>query len=182
MSEADTGPTLLCDPAVAGAACPSLFPVGEGPTHCLVVAYDRDPATLARRWREASGVPPASMTVLDATGTGSAGVDEASTAVESVGPADLATLGVRVTERLDAWPDDGNPRAVCLDSLTGLLDHVDPAEAFRFLHVFTRQAGAAGADTHLHVSPDAHDEEVLETFRTLASAEVDGARGVVSDD
>jgi hypothetical protein len=87
-------------------------------------------------------------------------------------PGDLTGLGIAVSECIDALPEDTTP-GICLDSLTTLLQYVDPSRAFRFLQVLVNRVRAAGGTIHCHVNPDAHDDQVCGSFDSLFDAAVD---------
>lgn len=124
-------------------------------------------------WREHLGdVLPADLRFVDVgEGTRSAatrssvGVEEL--VVETVSsPRDLTTLGVRITNVIADWDDDAQG-VLCFDSLTSLLQYVDLEQAFQFMHVLTQTVRSAGGLAHYHMDPGAHDEQALNTIKTL---------------
>jgi len=90
--------------------------------------------------------------------------------VERVGsPGDLTTLGVRITERLDAWetgPTD-HRTVVCFDSVSTLLQYTDFQGAYKFLDALVNYVEDAGAIAHFHMDPGAHDEQTVDGLRQL---------------
>jgi len=81
-------------------------------------------------------------------------------------PGDLRRLGVSVSTFLEEW-DDLDRVVLCFDSLTDVLDHVDPVAAFRFVHVLTNRLASVDAVAHFHLDPTVHDETVVETFAAI---------------
>lgn len=84
-------------------------------------------------------------------------------------PGDLTGYGIAVSEFLDGLPADAEP-AVCLDSVTALLQYADPERAYRFLQVLCGRVLAADGTVHCHVDPAAHDQRVLDLFTGLFDA------------
>lgn len=79
-------------------------------------------------------------------------------------PADLQAIGTSISRFCQHWDDAGFTIAVCFDSLTAVLEAVEPETAFHFVHVLGKRLAAVGATAHFHVDPDAHDEAVLGPF------------------
>ncbi|MCG1004395.1 MULTISPECIES: hypothetical protein [Halobacterium] len=88
-------------------------------------------------------------------------------------PDDLTGLGIAVSERLRDIPADAEP-AVCVDSLTTLLQYADTDRAYRFLQVLCGRVRAAGGTVHCHADPAAHDAAELDRLVGL----FDGVRSV----
>lgn len=86
----------------------------------------------------------------------------------------LSVLGNRLTRILSDWGEE-EPVAVCVHSLTTLLLYAELDAVHRFLQVMNGQLAMAGARTHYHMDPGAHDEETIAVLRTLFDgvAEVD---------
>jgi len=82
-------------------------------------------------------------------------------------PADLTTLGIRISEQLSEWGSTDEQPVVCFHSLTELLEATDLNRAFRFLHLLTRRLSLAGAIAHFHLDPETCDEKTIETLRPL---------------
>ena len=91
-------------------------------------------------------------------------------------PSNLSGLGTAIDEALAVL--DG-PVTVCLDSVTAMTQYVEFATAFRFLHTLTSQVHGTTARVHLHVDPQAHDEQSLSTLTSLVRARLSVADGVV---
>lgn len=81
-------------------------------------------------------------------------------------PGDLTGIGIAVSEYLGDLPDDAEP-AVCLDSLTTLLQFTETERAYRFLQVLCGRVRAAGGTVHCHADPAAHDDDALNRLAGL---------------
>ena len=81
-------------------------------------------------------------------------------------PGDLTGIGIAVSEFLDALPADATP-AVCLDSLTTLLQYTGPTRVYRFLQVCVGRICAADGTLHCHVDPSAHGDNVMATLEDV---------------
>lgn len=164
------------------AVCGALLGAAEPTATDLVfVTLARSPDDRIDRWRRAAGgAVPAKVGVVAATES-----DRATTArgssdgvdgpiVGSVrSPGDLTGLGIELSDRLEAWADDGNRTLLCFHTLTTLLQYVDLQTAYQFLHVLTARVSDADARAHYHADPAAHDERALNTLRTLFDAVVE---------
>lgn len=84
-------------------------------------------------------------------------------------PSDLTGLGITIGQFLSEWD---SPVFVCFDSLTSMLQYVDVTTAYEFLHAITGQIHAAGAHSHFHIDPDAHDAEHVASITSLFDAKV----------
>ena len=81
-------------------------------------------------------------------------------------PGDLTGIGIHIDQLLTAW-DGLDHVAVCVDSLTTLLQYSDPRAVFRFCHSVTRKASDVGATTHFHLDPGTVDDQTRRTFQSL---------------
>ncbi|MGB9964446.1 DUF7504 family protein [Halobacterium hubeiense] len=81
-------------------------------------------------------------------------------------PGDLTGVGIGVSECLRAFPDDAEP-AVCVDSLTTLLQFAEADRTRRFLQVLGGRVRAAGGTLHCHADPAAHEDAALERLAGL---------------
>jgi len=91
-------------------------------------------------------------------------------------PGDLTGIGIQSSEFLTRW-HNADDVAVCVESITAMLQYVPIQTAYRFLHVLTHRVTHAGATAHYHMSPGAHSEQELGTLKQLfdAIAEYDTA-------
>jgi len=153
---------------------------GVGESHVLCVTFTRSPEDHLVNWRRHGNLPErASFVDVDASARsmdafeksgGDIGQDDVDVTVSGISsPENLTRLGVRVTNCLEELADDVEDRqiVVCFDSITALLQYVELDQAFRFLHVVTERLADADAVAHFHVDPGAHDDETIETLRSL---------------
>ena len=87
-------------------------------------------------------------------------------------PSDLTTLGVRILETLSVWGREDGPIALRLDSLTPLLQYVDPRVLGQFLHTLTSRLSDAGVTAHFHIDPMAHDSRTIHALGSICDAQV----------
>lgn len=87
-------------------------------------------------------------------------------------PADLPVVGRTVDDYLTTWSAAGYRPVVCVDSLSGLLEHGSFPAAYRFLFVLRRRLETLEGDLHVHVDPRAHEEEIIRTFLAVADRTV----------
>lgn len=87
-------------------------------------------------------------------------------------PTNLTDLGVTISDRLETGADTTVPTALCFDSLTALLEHIELDQVFRFLHALTGRVEATGTVAHYHMDPTAHDERAINTLSRLFDATV----------
>ncbi len=132
--------------------------------HLVGVTYNRG----VDEWRDhaeaAAGGPPATARLVD-TGGG----DGSLPGVVEQGPEDLTGIEIAATDTL---PYDDGETAFCFDSLTALLQYVDPDRAYRFVHALVERLWAAEAYAHFHMDPGAHDAETVVTLAALFDAVV----------
>ena len=180
----------------SGANCAELLhPAPAADTNVLWVSYTKSPDKQLQRWRAHADERPGEMGMVsvedgtrsvaaDGGGRGSS-LPDTNAPVETVNsPNDLTGLGIRVTEFLTDWRENGNRTVVCFDSLTALLQYVDLETAYEFLHIVTGRLAAVDAFGHFHMDPDAHDERTVEIVTSLMDAVVeldeDGERSIRS--
>lgn len=174
---------LLSAPALdsrEAVACIDLLagddPAGE---NVLSVSFTRSPDRRISSWQNhAPGVHPERaglISVQDPTRSTAAGdrpveLDSKPTAFSLTSisnPADLTTLGIRITEYLQEWEDTDEQVVVCFHSLTTLLQYAELKRVFRFLHVLTSQLRKSDALAHFHIDESAHERQELATISTL---------------
>jgi hypothetical protein len=76
-------------------------------------------------------------------------------------------VGATVDDYLASWTAAGHRPAVCVDSVSGLLEEASIPATYRFLYVLLRRVDALGASVHAHADPREHEEEILRTFFSL---------------
>ncbi|WP_336035582.1 DUF7504 family protein [Halobacterium yunchengense] len=148
------GVTLVLAPGVSEgepAACADLL---SGADAALAVSLRHPPD----RWLAARESTPPTWFV-----TTSPHQDSVRTVAD---PRDLTGVGIAVSEFLEGLPDDAEP-AVCVDSLTTLLQYSDPPRVYRFLQVLCGRVRAADGAVHCHADPAAHDDAVLDSLLGL---------------
>lgn len=94
--------------------------------------------------------------------------DELPVAVAVSDPTDLARIGVRASEYLEAWSGDGRRTAVVLDSVTAMLADVALERAFSFLHLLSGRVESVDGRGYFLADPAAHDDRVVTVVRELA--------------
>ena len=182
--------TLLLTPSFGDEAdCVDLLhPDAAEETNVLWVSYTKSPDQQLRRWREHTDERPAEMgmvSVEDSTrsvaaeaggngGPSGPSLPETNAPVETVNsPNDLTGLGIRITEFLTDWEENGNRTVVCFDSLTALLQYVELETAYEFLHIITGRMAKTDAFAHFHMDPDAHDDQTVAIITSLMDAVVE---------
>lgn len=135
-------------------------------------------STWVQRWRDAVGDLPAHLWIIDVGATtreseahplseqlGDTAIQLEIETIES--PTDLTNLGVTVNELLLHEPSDTKGVAICFDSITPLLQNVDPQTAFNFLHALINRVGTVNAGIHFHLDPAAHSEQEVASLLPL---------------
>jgi hypothetical protein len=143
-----------------------------------VVAFERSPARWLDRWTTVVDHRPDRLTFVvdDATSWTAGNVEDrlrsvADTAtdvdVRSVSsPGNLTELGVTLTAMFDSH-DPATDVALCLQSLTVLLQYSPVEQVYQFLHTLITQVDRHGATAHFHLHDPAHDEGTVGTLRPL---------------
>lgn len=170
---ADAERSLLLSPTLSEgaerAACHGLMM--EQSDELLYVSLVRPVDDIVAEWRGAPGVDRLAVVSVETT-RGSASTGETATAdirTEYISsPDDLTGMGIAVTQVLDGF--GGPAPAVCLDSLTVLLQYADVEQTFRFLHVLFRYLADAGASFHAHLDPATQEDQALSTLASLFDA------------
>lgn len=136
----------------------------------LSVLFTRRPDRRVENWERHVGERPASFEILGSQRPSSLpdGVDAGAVS----GPGNLTEVGVSITERLDAWPDD-RPGGVCVHSATAQLQHANVDQVYQFLYTLCDHLHEEGLSGHVHMNPGAHDEQTVDTFETLFDAVVE---------
>lgn len=81
-------------------------------------------------------------------------------------PGDLTGIGMH-TERLLSQFEGAGRVALCVHSLTTLLQYGDTRAVFRFGHALTRKVRETGATAHFHLDPTTVDERTLRAMKAL---------------
>ncbi len=166
-------------PAAEDSCMELLTPPAETELNVLWVAYSRTPDSCLTQWRQHGTTQPNDISIINvgdsvrsavaANGASHGGPGPIQT-VPSAG--DLTGLGIAISNVLSQWAETDAQTVVCFDSLTALLQYVEPEKSYEFLHVLTGRLFAADAIAHFHISPDAHDDQTVEMIRSLFDGEV----------
>jgi hypothetical protein len=79
----------------------------------------------------------------------------------------LTGLGIQISEILQQWQNNDNRSVACFHSLTALLQYSDVQTVYKFLHVLTGRFATAGVAAHFHLDPGAHDDQTINTLKSL---------------
>ncbi|WP_415378762.1 hypothetical protein [Halosimplex sp. TS25] len=183
---------LVLAPSVGGQQsdiCGELLHGPDGRSHGLLVTCMESPAERLAAWTDHDHAEPGDATVIDVetAARSTAAVDAEATAptnaVVEVVPAeaDLVDLGETVDRHLSRLTTDGET-AVCVHSVSDLLQRADERAVFKFLEVLTSSVDGADAVAHYHMNPDVHDAETVRTFEVLFDSVVDLRTASVSGD
>ena len=82
-------------------------------------------------------------------------------------PADLLTLGRSINSLLSDAADDGDRVALCVHSISEMLQFVDREFLFKFLHAVSARVRSVGGVAFYHLDNDAPDEELRIMFSHL---------------
>lgn len=158
---------------------PSMDPAADGPCRALtsdvdnliVVSLTESPdrrvdaiTTGADRPRNVAAV--ACDETRGATAAAAPQADSTPSCVTVGSPADLTGIGMHVDRLLSQFAGDGET-AVCVHSLTTLLQYDDARAVFRFGHALTRKVREVGATAHVHLDPATVDDRTLRTVQSL---------------
>lgn len=168
-SVGDAAAILLSEPSIGGddGHCRALLLGDHEPAGILFVSYMRSPAACLDQLNIDPERGPAVAVITVGTASPSApdGVDVRGMA--SAG--DLTGLGIAIGETIADWHE---PITVCFDSVTSMLQYVDLKTAYEFLHTTIGRLEAAGARSHFHIDPAAHDEQAVATVTSLVDARI----------
>ena len=117
---------------------------------------------------------PGAVAIVEATGDATTSPDpdhdpDYPTAIREEAPSDLTGLGIQCSEFLTRWHETDDV-AVCVESITAMLQYTPTKTAYRFLHVLTHRVTHADATAHYHLSPDAHTRQEIGTLKQLFDA------------
>ncbi|WP_240334597.1 MarR family transcriptional regulator [Halorussus sp. MSC15.2] len=146
------------------------------------VTYTPPPETWISDWKKYIERLPDELAFIHANTVETTGdYDESElppdVSVARVDPNQPMDIIAPLSEQLTRWNGNGNQTLVSVQTLTILLEYVDFDTAFRYLHILTHRVQAADAIGFYQMDPDIHDEETINTLKTLFDAVVE-----VSDD
>lgn len=158
---------LLAEPPMGQGrdVCTSLLLDTEDNPNVLFVTYTRSASDCVAQLDGRDDVENVGVVTVGDSSAAPDGVvtDSVSTA------SDLTGLGITIGRFLSEWEE---PVLVCFDSLTSMLQYVDVQTAYEFLHAITGQIHAAGARSHFHIDPNAHDDQHVASITSLFDAKV----------
>jgi predicted DNA-binding transcriptional regulator len=148
----------------------------------VAITYTPPPETWISDWKAHKDRLPAELGFIHANTVETADEDRAESvppevSVARVDPNQPMDIIAPLSEQLTRWGGNSNQTLVSVQTLTILLEYVDFDTAFRYLHILTHRVQAADAIGFYHMDPDIHDEETINTLKTLFDAVVE-----VSDD
>lgn len=162
---------LVAQPSDAGATAYCRDHLSSGPatdSAPLVVLTDR--AGAGERW-DFDGRPGVVVAVGERTRSSGAARPEPAPPASSpelvLATGDLGDVGRTVDDYLTTWTAAGHRPVVCVDSLTGLLEHDSVEAGYRFLYVLLHRVEGAGGAVHAHADSRDYEEEILRTFHGL---------------
>ncbi|WP_096391219.1 DUF7504 family protein [Halopenitus persicus] len=163
---------LVLDRTTDAAAAPP-FPerpvVNPADAGVLLVSLTRSPRRCLESWDRRVGTDPGDGAIL-CTGANATAFDDSRSAFSVLAvssPGALTPLGIRITERVDAWTDREYPVDLQFASITTLLQYVDVKRGYRFVNRITGHCAAANATARFHLDPRAHDEQTVNAFLGL---------------
>lgn len=152
------------------------------PKRVLHVDFIKSPADRVSAWEQHGESAVAELGIVNVEAqTRSAATDSAATqgqglpvTVESVsGPGNLTQIGMAITKILTDWEGADSEIRVCFHSVSALLHYTDVSSVFQFLNALRSQLRAHGAVGHVHIDPDAQDEQVINQLKPLFDAVVE---------
>jgi hypothetical protein len=147
--------------------CTSLLLDQHSAPNVLYVTYTRSPAACIDDLGDIGDLDNVGVVTV---GDGGTAVEDERVVTESVSTAsDLTGLGIAISKFLSDWDA---PVFICFDSLTSMLQYVDVETAYEFLHAITGQIHAAGAMSHFHIDPSAHDEKHVAAITSLFDGKI----------
>lgn len=164
-----------------------LYPGPEDETSVIAVTFTDTPRELVRRWEQSGGGTPKHFGAIFANSgqldskdltqrlRAAFSDEEVLVGAAVVNPSDLTQINIEISEMLGMWDAEGERIALCLSSLTSLLQYTEIARVFKFLHATVNEfkAAAARTSTHYHLDPDAVDDRDVARVRTLMDEVID---------
>lgn len=100
--------------------------------------------------------------------------DGTSVSVQTVSdPGNLTRIGIAISSPLMEWAEAERPIVCCFRSATTILQYASVKRVYRFFHELTGHVRAADAVAHYHLDPTAHDQQDVNTLKTLFDAVVE---------
>ncbi|WP_416840349.1 hypothetical protein [Haloferax sp. DFSO52] len=160
--------------AMARAVCKRLMlPTSpSAPTRQLVVSVDTSSDKQRQQLQTIRNSSVESQVLIDAQSYSASNsveeYDELVSVQTVTTPGDLRRIGILTTKVLTEWADDAIPSAVCVHTLSALLDAVDdPERVFRFVHILHGRIRSADARGFFYLDPTRQDQQTVRTFFSL---------------
>jgi len=139
----------------------------------LFVALARSADEHLRRWRASGGTADRARVITVEEGERGAAVAEERAprepgvpdAASVVAVDDVAELGRALATTLAEW--ESEDVRVCFDSVARIIEERRLENAFRMLHVVTRQLAGSGATAHYHFRTEEYEERTVGTLEPL---------------
>lgn len=148
---------------------PCLYFVGI-PDRALVISYVRSPSQWVVDWRAVHATLPEELAIL-APGDWPGDDLPPQVRLEPIAsPGDLTGQGIRISEYLDRWKDEGV--VICFDSLTTLLPYGELHQVYRFVHLLASRLEDTDARVLFDLDPETVDERTVATLISAVRAVV----------
>jgi len=183
---------LLLAPSLSGQeqdVCHQLLHGSDADANGLLVTCLESPRDRLAAWTDHDHAETGEVAVVDVdmSARSTAAADAvtslpANATIESVSTEEgLVDLGEAIDRQLTRLTATGET-AVCLHSVSDLLQHGDERGVFKFLTVLTNSVARTDAVAHYHMNPDVHDAETIETLEVLFDSIVDLRTASVSSE
>ena len=132
--------------------------------HVIELSLAMTAADCRERWASDGATLPVSLAVVEIGPRAGTGSDVDDVPVDCVASADdLTGIGIALTTALESWAS-ADELLVRFDSVSVLLQHVDTATAFQFLHTVVGRLRGVGARSWFYLDPSLHDEQTIATM------------------
>lgn len=135
--------------------------------HVIELSLAMTAADCRERWASNGATLPVSLAVVEIGPRAGTGPDVDDVPVERVASTDdLTGIGIALTTALESWAS-ADELLVRFDSVSVLLQYVNTATAFQFLHTVVGRLRGVSARSWFYLDPSLHDEQ---TIATIAAA------------
>lgn len=168
--------------ATVGAAATLLTAADRPIDHVVPVTVGRSPMQWLVEWESRVASGPRRVTAVDvkdlarSTASPASGADRTIQVRSVPDVTDLAHLGTTITDVLRDAAAADERAAVCVHSLTDLLQHADEQRVFNFVVTLADRAARNDAVVYFHLDGDSVGQETVDTLATACDAvvELDG--------
>lgn len=157
------------EPASVEVCMDLLAPEQPSDAQVLSVLFTRRPDRRVENWERHVGNLPETFEILSSQRPSR--LPETVDARTVGRPGNLTGIGVAITDCLAGWDDD-RPGSVCIHSATAQLQYATTDQVYQFLYTLEGHLAEEGIHGHVHLNPKAHDEQTVDTFKTLFDAVV----------